>query len=54
MPCAPMHNVEISTAAAKQLGRIKRADAKAYGQTIKAIVGLAEQRITDTEPAIPR
>ncbi|MDM2398151.1 type II toxin-antitoxin system RelE/ParE family toxin [Mycobacteroides abscessus] len=38
-----MHNVEVSTAAAKELGRIKRADAKVYSQIAKAIAGLADQ-----------
>lgn len=38
-----MYNVEVSTAAAKELGRIKRADAKVYGQIVKAIAGLADQ-----------
>lgn len=37
-----MYNVEVSTAAAKELGRIKRAD-KVYSQIIEAIAGLAEQ-----------
>lgn len=36
-----MYKVELTAAAAKELGRIKRADAKVYGQITKAIADLA-------------